>query len=78
MLYPRGEIVPASIDRYLAVRFDNPDQTLLLPESVETLRVIEGSSVPRLATTQKNSNFKRFTGSIKIVDEPEPEKKPGR
>jgi hypothetical protein len=44
--------------RFERVRFENPDEIVLLPESIETLTVFRG--VPSLRTAQKLSNFRRF------------------
>jgi hypothetical protein len=52
--------------RFRPTPFQDPEQTLLLPETAETVRVIHGSRVPRLRTTHSFTNYKRFTGEIKI------------
>jgi hypothetical protein len=44
--------------RFSRVSFSQPDEAVLLPESVETLSVFRGA--PSLRTTQKLSNFRRF------------------
>lgn len=50
----RSEVVM----RFARVKFEKPDETVLLPESIETLTVFRG--VPSLRTVQKLSNFRRF------------------
>lgn len=50
--------------RFTHVRFENPDETVLLPESIETLTVFRGA--PSLRTTQKLSNFRRFLSETRI------------
>ena len=44
--------------RYSRVNFTQPDETVLLPESIQTLTVFRG--VPSMRTTQKLSQFRRF------------------
>lgn len=50
--------------RFTHVRFENPDETVLLPASIETLTVFRGA--PSLRTTQKLSNFRRFLSETTI------------
>lgn len=50
--------------RFARVNFQNPDETVLLLESMETLTVFLGA--PSLRTTQHFSNFRRFLSEIKI------------
>lgn len=50
----RSEVVM----RFSRVKFEKPDETVLLPESIETLTVFRG--VPSMRTIQKLSNFRRF------------------
>ncbi len=52
--------------RFGLVQFQDPDQKLWLPASVESLRVIQGSRIPRLRTTHTFTNYRRFTSQIKI------------
>jgi len=44
--------------RFDRVKFENPDEVVLLPDSIETLTVFRG--VPSLRTEQKLTNFRRF------------------
>jgi hypothetical protein len=44
--------------RFTRVKFEKPDETVLLPESTETVTVFRG--VPSLRTVQILSNFRRF------------------
>jgi hypothetical protein len=53
--------------RFGPTHFQEPEQTLLLPASVEILSVFEGSRVPRLRTTHSFTDYKRFTSDIMIV-----------
>jgi hypothetical protein len=50
--------------RFERVRFEIPDEIVLLPESMETLTVFEG--VPSLRTEQKLTNFRRFLAETTI------------
>jgi hypothetical protein len=50
--------------RFARVQFTQPDETVLLPESVETLHVLRG--VPSLRMTQTLSNFRRFLAESSI------------
>jgi hypothetical protein len=50
--------------RFARVNFSNPDETVLLPESIESLTVFRGA--PSLRTTQKLSNFRRFLSESSI------------
>ena len=56
-----------SSTRYKRVRFSDPDETLLLPASVESVTVIRNSGVPRLRTTQMFTNYRRFVTGGRIV-----------
>jgi hypothetical protein len=50
--------------RFARVNFAQPDETVLLPESIETLTVFRG--VASLRTTQRLSNFRRFLSESTI------------
>jgi hypothetical protein len=50
--------------RFARVQFTQPDETVLLPESIETLHVLRG--VPSLRMTQTLSNFRRFLAESSI------------
>lgn len=53
--------------RYKSVKFREPDETLLLPASIETVTVIRNAGVPRLRTTQLFSRYRRFVTDARIV-----------
>jgi hypothetical protein len=53
--------------RYQPVRFHDPDETLLLPSSIQTLTVIRNSGAPRMRMTQTFSNYQRFITGGRIV-----------
>ena len=44
--------------RFSRVTFEEPDETVLLPESIEILTVFRGAT--SLKTQQRLSNFRRF------------------
>lgn len=50
--------------RLARVRFENPDEVVVLPESIDTLTVFRG--VPSLRTFQKLGNFRRFLSETTI------------
>jgi len=54
--------------RFKRVPFENPDETLLLPESIVTVTVMRAVSTPRMQTTQTFTNFKRFMTEVKVKD----------
>jgi hypothetical protein len=44
--------------RFSRVEFQQPDETVLLPESIDTLHVLRG--VPSMRIAQRLANFRRF------------------
>lgn len=62
-----------SLTRFRRVEFKDPEQTLLLPVSTESLFVVEGASRPRVRTTQTFADYRRFVSDVKVVEEAEPE-----
>jgi hypothetical protein len=54
--------------RYRQVTFHDPDEILMLPESIDSLQVIRNSGVPRLRIVQRFSNYKRFITAGRIVE----------
>jgi hypothetical protein len=53
--------------RYRTVAFTDPDETLLLPESIESLVVVSGG-LQSTRRTQVYSDYKRFVGDSRIVE----------
>jgi hypothetical protein len=53
--------------RYHAVAFNDPDEILMLPASIESYSVIRGSGTPRVRTLQEFSKYRRFVTSGRIV-----------
>ena len=71
----RGE--PMIIDRadsstrYRPVAFRDPDEIVMLPESITTVQVIRNAGLPRLRMTQTFSDYRRFITGARIIDDPE-------
>lgn len=53
--------------RYRPVAFADPDETFMLPASIETMTVITNSGSPRVRTTQTFGNYRRFVTASRIV-----------
>ncbi len=56
--------------RFKPVSFTDPDETLILPVSISSLRVTRGSGTPRLRTTTSYTSYQRFLTGGRIVKEP--------
>jgi hypothetical protein len=54
---------------YRRVTFSDPDETVMLPASKETVSVIRNAGTPRLRTTQSFRNYRRFMTGGRIVVE---------
>jgi hypothetical protein len=54
---------------YRLVSFHDPEESVMLPESITSLQVIRNSGVPRLRTTQKFSKYRRFITGARIVED---------
>ncbi len=52
--------------RLARVRFENPDEILLLPESIETITSVRGAATPRMQTEQTFTSYRRFMTEAKI------------
>jgi hypothetical protein len=53
--------------RYQPVNFTDPDETLMLPRSIESTSVWRNTPVPRVRITQGFSNYRRFVGESRIL-----------
>jgi hypothetical protein len=53
--------------RYRLVTFTEPDEIVLLPESIEMNSVVRGSGSPRLRTTQRFTGYQRFVTGGRVV-----------
>jgi hypothetical protein len=49
------------------VTFNDPDETIVLPVSVETITVVRNAGVPRMRKSQMFSNYRRFITGGRIV-----------
>ena len=54
---------------YRPVSFTDPEETIMLPASADSLAVIRNSGVPRQRTTQRFSNYRRFTTGGRVIDQ---------
>ena len=54
--------------RYRQVEFQDPQEALMLPVSIETLTVIRGVATRRVRMTQRFSDYRRFLTGGRIVD----------
>ncbi len=57
--------------RFRREQFNDPEQTLLVPESAEWVTVIEGVKKPRTRATLSFSGYRRFRSDVKVIEEPE-------
>jgi hypothetical protein len=53
--------------RYRTVSFTDPDETLLLPESIESLSVVSGG-LQSTRRSQTYSDYKRFVGDSRVLE----------
>jgi len=53
--------------RYRTVNFSDPDELLLLPESIDSLVVVSGG-LQSTRRSQTYSDYKRFVGDSRVVD----------
>jgi hypothetical protein len=53
--------------RYRRVPFRDPDETLVLPSSIDTLTIIKNSGSPRVRISQTFTNYRRFITGSRIV-----------
>ena len=53
--------------RYRTVSFSDPDETLLLPESIESVSLVSGG-LQSVRRSQTYSDYKRFVGDSRIVE----------
>jgi hypothetical protein len=73
----RGVTSPMIIDRadssisYRPVTFHDPEETVMLPESIVTTQVVRNSGVPRLRMSQTFSDYRRFITGGRIVQNPD-------
>ena len=56
--------------RFKPVTFKDPDEPLILPVSISSLRITRGSGTPRLRTMTSYTSYQRFLTGGRIVKEP--------
>jgi hypothetical protein len=55
--------------RFKAISFTNPDEVLVLPASMSSLRITRGAGTPRLRTTTEYMNYQRFLTGGRVIGE---------
>ena len=53
--------------RYRQVTFQDPEETLIVPASIDTVTVIRNSGAPRVRKTQRFTDYRRFVTEGRIV-----------
>jgi hypothetical protein len=53
--------------RYKAVAFTDPDELVLLPQSIESMTVVRGAGAPRLRTSQTFTGYQRFVTGARVI-----------
>jgi hypothetical protein len=53
--------------RYEAVKFRDPDETLMLPKSIRTLAIVYNGGIPRMLTLQSYDKYRRFMTGGRVV-----------
>ena len=53
--------------RYRRVTFQGPEETLMLPQSIDTITVIRNAGMPRVRKSQRFSDYRRFVTEGRIV-----------
>ena len=53
--------------RYRRVPFTDPDETLMLPSSIDTTTIVRNSGSPRVRISQTFGNYRRFVTGSRIV-----------
>ena len=56
--------------QYKPVPFHDPDETLMLPASIDSIQIIRNAGVPRLRTWQAFTDYRRFLTSGQLVKPP--------
>ena len=55
---------------YQPVRFTDPDESVMLPQRIDTLRVFRGSGTSRMRVTQTYSGYRRFLTNSRMLPAP--------
>ena len=59
-----------SSTRYRGVSFQDPEETLMLPRSIDTVTIWRNAGIARVRTSQVFTNYKRFITAGRVVQEP--------
>ena len=59
--------------RFKRMRFDSPDETLVLPISSTSLRITQGAGTPRTRVTTEYRDYRRFLTGGRLVPGPAPQ-----
>jgi hypothetical protein len=54
--------------RYKPVKFSDPEETVVLPASIDSLTIFRRTGTPRLRTTQVFSKYRRFLTGGRLVE----------
>jgi hypothetical protein len=57
--------------RFKRVRFENPEETLVLPVSSNSLRITRGAGTPRLRINTEYKQYRRFMTGGRIIQTPQ-------
>lgn len=57
--------------RFKRVRFQDPEETLVLPVSSSSLRVTHGAGTPRIRITTEYKGYRRFLTGGRLITEPQ-------
>lgn len=71
---PKGRLKYARQDyavSFRRVQLKDPDETRLVPDTSESVTVIEGASRPRTRRTIRFSDYRRFRSDVKIIEDSE-------
>ena len=60
----------SSTVRYRRVAFSDPDETLLLPASMESMTIWRNAGVTRQFITHEISNYRRFVTGARVIGAP--------
>ena len=52
---------------YRPVTFSDPDETVMLPQSIQSVQIVRNSGSPRFRKTQRFTNYRRFMTAGRIV-----------
>jgi hypothetical protein len=56
--------------RFKRVRFDDPEETLVLPVSTSSLRITRGAGTPRMRINTEYKGYRRFLTGGRLITEP--------